>query len=638
MDNQKDELIKEMFQKDDLISKKADDMFNNFLKGEVEMNKEEKVVNIEKGSKKLKRKKLIAVAASLIVVFMAVNGYAATKGYNNVFFMIRNLVTGEATHAEKDEILIDRDITISYSNIHLSDDISIQVNKLQVKDDQAKLFLSVTEHTGNNYVSKVIVRDNANDKILSDEVFATKSASDGSEVTYQKEIVLTGMTSSTNELTIELIDKSKESLAKLLIDLDKKEIDILSGGSQFAQMEKLSEIELKEEFGKLLNSIPELGGEVDPVKASKICKLDTALKYVMAKDGAEKAYTASVLQAYNEIFGENVTKPEDLLVKGDNWITIKDGLFVETANDAVDTVLVLDIQDLVFESGWYTANFIYVIPGNGDYADSNIENLTQFITSVEFSINKDYKYSKYRIENYDYLAHNEYNSSEYNDGTIPAESTNTVDTNHGNTGNQTSIVNTNTVTTEPTKPSTTNTVTENHTSQNYDISKIDNYASSMNWSDYWSPGLRLSYPTIFDLREEGGYMRGSNQGALATVISGLAVGINKETNTVVESNMTIEIYEPVIVAYSDDAQINEYIYGVSGKRTLGAGFTNLQDDFWALATSDNDAGTEEYFHTEPLSDGGCVIYRIRIVSDNRENYKVTNIINRFLGSLTPTSY
>jgi len=66
LDNQKDELIKEMFQKDDLISKKADDMFNNFLKGEVEMNKEEKVVNIEKGSKKLKRKKLIAVAASLM--------------------------------------------------------------------------------------------------------------------------------------------------------------------------------------------------------------------------------------------------------------------------------------------------------------------------------------------------------------------------------------------------------------------------------------------------------------------------------------------------------------------------------------------------------------------------------------------
>ena len=37
LDNEKDFYIKEKFKKDDLISKKADDVFNSFLKGEIKM-------------------------------------------------------------------------------------------------------------------------------------------------------------------------------------------------------------------------------------------------------------------------------------------------------------------------------------------------------------------------------------------------------------------------------------------------------------------------------------------------------------------------------------------------------------------------------------------------------------------------
>ena len=39
MDNEKDLYIKEMFKKDELISKKADDVFNNFLEGKMESEK-----------------------------------------------------------------------------------------------------------------------------------------------------------------------------------------------------------------------------------------------------------------------------------------------------------------------------------------------------------------------------------------------------------------------------------------------------------------------------------------------------------------------------------------------------------------------------------------------------------------------
>ena len=37
LDNQRDFYIKEKFEQDDLISKKAEDVFNNFFKGEMKM-------------------------------------------------------------------------------------------------------------------------------------------------------------------------------------------------------------------------------------------------------------------------------------------------------------------------------------------------------------------------------------------------------------------------------------------------------------------------------------------------------------------------------------------------------------------------------------------------------------------------
>ena len=85
MDNEKDLYIKEMFKKDELISKKADDVFNNFLEGKMES---EKVTNInESKDKKINRKKILSIVATLVIVFLGVNVYAITKGYDNVFFL-----------------------------------------------------------------------------------------------------------------------------------------------------------------------------------------------------------------------------------------------------------------------------------------------------------------------------------------------------------------------------------------------------------------------------------------------------------------------------------------------------------------------------------------------------------------------
>ena len=52
LDNQRDFYIKEKFEQDDLISKKAEDVFNNFFKGEMKMEEEKYNYIITQFSKK----------------------------------------------------------------------------------------------------------------------------------------------------------------------------------------------------------------------------------------------------------------------------------------------------------------------------------------------------------------------------------------------------------------------------------------------------------------------------------------------------------------------------------------------------------------------------------------------------------
>ena len=153
MDNQRDFYIKSKFQEDDLISKKANDVFDNFFKGEIKMENEktninntenvnvnlnenvnatsnEKVVNMNDAKeKKLKRKKMMSMVATLVVVFLGANVFAATQGYNNIFFIINNLINPTVV-TDKNEILTDRDLTISYQSIEISEGLRVQINRL----------------------------------------------------------------------------------------------------------------------------------------------------------------------------------------------------------------------------------------------------------------------------------------------------------------------------------------------------------------------------------------------------------------------------------------------------------------------------------------------------------------------------
>ena len=166
--------------------------------------------------------------------------------------------------------------------------------------------------------------------------------------------------------------------------------------------------------------------------------------------------------------------------------------------------------------------------------------------------------------------------------------------------------------------------------------QIDNYASTMSWTEYWALGLKLKYPTTFQLEEVGGTFRGSQQGKLSTTIIGVATGVNPETKEIIESNMKIEIFEPESIECKDGV---EYCTTVSktygGPECNGSGMTSNTGLVWYETRVEDEEETKIIItHYEDIKWG----YKIVITVDNTDNYKVSNIINWLLNSINITNY
>lgn len=122
-DKEKDLYIKSNI-KDGKIPHKIDELFENQLKiigGEKMEENINETINEEKQQKPKKKGKalkiILSVAACAVLALGGGNIYATTKGYDNVFFMIKDWITQSTETDKKDKILSDRDITISYQPI-----------------------------------------------------------------------------------------------------------------------------------------------------------------------------------------------------------------------------------------------------------------------------------------------------------------------------------------------------------------------------------------------------------------------------------------------------------------------------------------------------------------------------------------
>lgn len=262
MDNE-DIRIRQFITKDKKISDKVNNTFDNFIekvqKDEVlqqeqrqEYQKEQRTEQYKEYNRPsyfMKFKKLMTVAASLVLVVVASNVYARTQGYDNIFFLIKDLVTKEEKGGE--EIFSDRDIVVSYKPIQITDEIELQINELQIKDNKAKLFLLVKELKENSDTP-------LNYKISNDEnqeMYNSVSNKKENEKIYTEVLNLKNYKDTTNIIKIEIYNKNKTLLKTITMDLTKKTIE---ARTENQVVKKISQIELnkflKQETEKLYTS------------------------------------------------------------------------------------------------------------------------------------------------------------------------------------------------------------------------------------------------------------------------------------------------------------------------------------------------------------------------------------------------
>ena len=442
MDNQRDFYIKEKFEQDDLISKKAEDVFNNFFKGEIKMEEEktnidDKVVDINSAKdRRLKMKKMMSIVATLVVVFLGANVYAATQGYNNIFFIIRNLVAPESV-SNRDEILSDRDITISYQPIEIANNLNIQVNGLIIKDSKAKLTLKIDEkYPLENCPKKFLIYDvtDGRNELLEKQVnLKVNDKKTSGETSYTEELEMLKFKNDTQKLKLEIFDQNELLIVSLEIDLESKNIDVLS--SQSKKLQKLSETELKEVLGyyagflayDAIDSDELVNFKYSREYARQAALVENAMLFIVEKEEKIRANGYSVDELHGvikEICGVDYKEPID----------IKDSLiYYDKERNCYDwnnggglnPALCLSIQDISFYNGVYTIDYVYCYPGDGDYIENSIEDLDKYISTIELSLNSDYKYAKYCINNFDEMTGKKYTDGNYeiNDKTDKTDNT-----------------------------------------------------------------------------------------------------------------------------------------------------------------------------------------------------------------------
>lgn len=184
---------------------------------------------------------ILITAVCLIVVLGGGNIYASTQGYDNIFFLIKHVMIGEEVRG-KENILSDKDITISYRTIEIAKGTQIQINSLVIKDDEAKLKIQVNELNAEESIAplKYVVKDKEEAELCS---YVSKNAKSlKNEAQYKEELKLKGFKEEKQKLILEIYDCNNEKIVNLEIDIENKEINVIGNAKEAT---KISEEELK---------------------------------------------------------------------------------------------------------------------------------------------------------------------------------------------------------------------------------------------------------------------------------------------------------------------------------------------------------------------------------------------------------
>lgn len=413
MDSQRDMYIKEILQKDQLISKKADDIFTNFFNTKLnqtntnEKTAQEKVVHIDDYRKNRTPKKFMTAVASLAIVLLVGNTYASTQGYENIFFAIKDWTLNMVEKVTKEEILTDREIIISYQNIDITDKTKIQVNELEIKDNEAILSIRVNSEDEEN-LSKIpmnfIVTDltNGHQTVIGNQ----KSHSASINSIFTEKVLLEGFKENTERLKLELKTNNDVTLCTLEIDLLEKQIDIIDGKK--VSLKKISEIDLKEKLNMYVGYKIFLDDFSNEITNENLDKYKNEAKLIIGYELAvskltknnilnRKPTTEEINEAIKEFCGEKIQthiETAEVWMKYDEEKNIYD--FV-VAGDYNPFGLCLQVKDISFANGEYTVNYLYCRPSEDDYMQGTIEDLPILEDTITFKLNDDSVYTEYCI-------------------------------------------------------------------------------------------------------------------------------------------------------------------------------------------------------------------------------------------------
>lgn len=370
----------------------------------------------------MKKKKVLIIVVCLIILLLSgASVYATTNGYENVFFLVKNLITGKNETEENEKILSDKDITISYENIYITDTITMKIEKLQIKDGDAKLIVRVdeSEQDTNNLTPFIYKIYNESEKEL-----ASKSSLKSVEnVSYTDEIIIKNYNKEDKILVLKVFTPEQELLSEINIDIEKR---VVESKGVTEELKKISEIELKEYLGKyvILNTYDVVFDNVsyatrEEWKNAMLVKIAMNRIYdVETKDNTNqeiKYTTKKVNTAIKEVTGEEVL--------GKIKLPDGEGVYYNEASKSYENVpgdgdisgLCIEIKHIKYINGVYQVKFTYCYPSEENYTLGNIDKLALYETTMRFKINEDYKYAKYCLIDIDENKYEKIKDSEIED-------------------------------------------------------------------------------------------------------------------------------------------------------------------------------------------------------------------------------
>ena len=409
-----DKFIKEKLNEDKVISRNADNLFKKNYKGEIEM--ENKKFNI------LKYKKALATAACLVVLLGGANVYASTNGYGNIFFLVKYLITGNNEAKENDEVLSDRDITISYENLKITDKITMKIEKLQIKDGKAKLITRVEESEKDTqnvtpFIYKVYDQD---EKELTN---ATSSKSVGNDILYEDDIIIENYNENVKILKLKIYTPKQELLKEIKIDIENKTVEV---SENTGELKKISEIELKKYLEKYaaLNSYDVIFDRTSYATKEEwqnAMKVGIATNLIYEKEtsngeNSEIVYGVDkVNKVIKEFTGENISGKIKLPEDGTLYYNEKNKAYeyMPGDGDGYGDALCINIENIKYNNGIYEAKFTYCYPTNSVYDSGEIDKLEVYETTMKFKLNKDYTYTRYCLVDIDKIEYKKIKESEF---------------------------------------------------------------------------------------------------------------------------------------------------------------------------------------------------------------------------------